>query len=495
MRKRSILIVVAIATISFGARALEPQPSRLPAGADTWGRAVSGRLRSGAEALPRRAGTLVIRGGWLFDGTGDNMVRNRGILIQDSLFVRVNVPLTDEQLRGAQVIELGDNDYMIPGMFDLHAHYALDLRGEGRVDDTSVYPTLFVANGVTSTFPAGEVQPEKMRDLRKRIERGEQIGPRLFNSGPYFGTAREGWTQEITADSIRKEVDYWIGQGAHGFKAKGIQTQHLKALIDAAHRHGATVTGHLDSGQRNSVNPRDAIMMGIDRIEHFEGGDAMTPDRGAYASLVEMKPDMPEFVKQVKLYIEKGAYYDATVSAYGYWALRDPPVYEYFQPEMDYLTPYARKVVEARLPRRVNDQFERIYWVKRDLIKKFFDLGGGHLITLGTDHPSWGEFFTPFSVHRELHVLTLAGIPPAAVLKIATINPARALKVDKRLGTIEAGKLADLVIMRGNPLADMRNTRNVQQVVKHGNVYNARELLASMKGKLGPSSDADLEKW
>lgn len=73
---------------------------------------------------------------------------------------------------------------ILPGFFDLHAHYAVDLRGEGRVDETEVYPTLFLANGVTSTFPAREVQPEKMRDLRLRIEAGDQAGPRLFNSGP-----------------------------------------------------------------------------------------------------------------------------------------------------------------------------------------------------------------------------------------------------------------------------------------------------------------------
>jgi hypothetical protein len=200
-----------------------------------------------------------------------------------------------------------------------------------------------------------------------------------------------------------------------------------------------------------------------------------------------MTPEMPEFQRIVELYIERGVYFDATVSAYGYWAHRDPEVYEYFEPEMDYLTPYARQIVEARLPRPVLEQFEEIYWVKRDLIKKFYDLGGGHLITLGTDHPSWGEFFTPFSVHRELHALTLSGIPAAAVLKIATINSARALKVDDRLGTLEPGKLADLMIMKGDPLEDIRHTRKVHHTVKGGEVYDARALLRAMKGKLGPA--------
>lgn len=446
-----------------------------------------------AVTVPDRA--TVIRGGWLFDGTRGVMVPNRGIVIQDSVLLRVNVDLGMQDLGSAQVIELTDADYVIPGMFDLHAHYALDLRGEGRVDDVRAYPAMFLGNGVTSTFPAGEVNPEQMRDLRLRIERGEQIGPRLFNSGPYFGTAREGWNPEISPEQVRREVDFWVSQGARGFKAKGISAEPLRALIEAAHAHGLTVTGHLGSGYRGTVNPRDAIRMGIDRVEHFMGGDAMPATRSAYASLVEMTPDMPEFRDMVALYKEHGVYFDATLSAYGYYGRRDPEVYTYFAPEMDYLTPYARELVESRLPRRVNEQFERIYWVKRDLIRAFYEMGGGDLITLGTDHPSWGEFFSGFSVHRELHTMVLAGIPPAEALKIATINGARALGVDDRLGTLEPGKLADLVILTGNPLEDIRNTRNPRTVVKNGEIYDARQVLESVKGQLGPRGPGELVAW
>ncbi|MGH7575473.1 MAG: amidohydrolase family protein, partial [Longimicrobiales bacterium] len=273
---------------------------------------------------------LVIRGGWLFDGTGEEAVRNRGIVIHDSVFADVNVDVSETALEGARVIELTDDEFIIPGMFDLHAHYAVDLLGEGRVDEDRVYPALFLGNGVTSTFPAGEVQPERMRDLRLRIERGEQVGPRVFNSGPYFGSAREDWNDATTAEEIAAEVDHWVSQGARGFKAKNIETRHLEPLIESAHRRGLTVTGHLGSGWRGSVNPRDAILMRIDRIEHFAGGDAMTPDRSAYASLVEMTPDMPEFQEIVELFIERGVNFDATLSAYGYYGRRDPEVYTYF---------------------------------------------------------------------------------------------------------------------------------------------------------------------
>lgn len=439
---------------------------------------------------------LAIRGGWIFTSTSDSVRPNVGILIRDSVIVSINEPLDEADLEGAQLIELGDDDYILPGFFDLHAHYAVDLLGRGRVDDTIAYPAMFLGNGVTSTFPAGEVQPEKMRDARIEIDAGRKVGPRIYNSGPYYGSAREGWDDEaMDRDSIHTEVAYWVGQGAHGFKAKNISPRHLEWLIEAAHQRGVTVTGHLGSGFRDSVNPRDAILMGINRIEHFEGGDAMVPTRSAYASLVEMRPDMPEFRDIVELYKEHGAYYDATRSAYGYYGEREAEVYEYFYPEMDYLTPYARQVVEAGLPRRVSDQFETIYWVKRDLIEQFYRQGGGHLITLGTDHPSWGEYFSGFGIHREMHALNKSGIPTHDVLKIATINGARALGVDDQLGTLENGKLADLVIISGNPLADIRNTRQVHTVVKNGDVYDAREVLASVKGALGPVDEADEVNW
>jgi len=162
---------------------------------------------------------------------------------------------------------------------------------------------------------------------------------------------------------------------------------------------------------------------------------------------------------------------------------------------MDYLTPYARAEVEKGPPRRVNEQFERIYWVKRDLIKAFFDMGGGHLITLGTDHPSWGEYFSPFSVHRELHTMVLAGLPAHAALRTATVNASKALKVNDQLGTIEAGKTADLVVLNGNPLEDIRSTRNVATVVRDGRVYDPAELLSSVKGKLGPTGPQGRTGW
>ena len=440
----------------------------------------------------RQTPTLVVRGGNVF--IGDRVVRNPGLVLRAGKIFQVGEDASGGNLEAA-VLQLGDDRYVLPGLFDLHAHYAIDLFGEGRIDERWAYPVIFLANGVTSTFPAGEMNPVEMRELRMRIDRGEAVGPRILNSGPYFGSWRPGWDPQMTAQQIYEEVDYWAAQGARGFKAKGITPDHLRALIQRAHMHGLTVTGHLGSGFRNTVNPRDAILMGIDRVEHFLGGDAIRGDRPAYSSLVEFTPGTAEFDSIVAMYIRHNVYFDATLSAYGYYGERDPEVYAYFTDEKQYLTPYMQRLLQDREPRSVSEQFETIYWVKRKSLKAFYDAGGGHLITLGTDHPSWGEFFSGFSVHRELLSFALAGIPAADVIKFATINAARAMGLGDRLGSIEAGKLADLVVVRGNPLDDIRNTRNVDLVIKAGKVYDARELLRSAEGAIGPRGADQRDEW
>jgi imidazolonepropionase-like amidohydrolase len=443
-----------------------------------------------------QAGDVVFRGGLIFDAVGDTTAPNTGLIVRNGTILAVNANLAGVDLTAARVVDLAPTECLLPGLFDLHAHYAMELYGEGRIDEHAVNPIVFLANGVTSTFPAGEVNPDEMRSAREEIDAGRQVGPRIYNSGPYFGTARPGWNNaEMTPDRIRRDVDEWAAKGARGFKAKGIRLEQLAALIDQAHVHGLTVTGHLDSGARNSVNPKTAILMGIDRIEHFMGGDAISGERSAYASLENLDVTRPEVKAIFDLYLSRNVYYDATVSAYDYWAKKDPQVYTYWVNEMDFLTPYARKAVESRLPRRVNEQFERIYWAKRKEVKAFYDAGGGRLITLGTDHPSWGEFLSGFGSHRELHVLVLSGIPAAAAIKIGTINGARALNVASKLGTLEAGKLADLSVVRGNPLQDIRNTRNVRLVMKAGRFHDAAELLASVRGKMGPSGPDEEPKW
>ena len=427
---------------------------------------------------------VVIRGGWLFDGTGHARVRNHGIVVRDGSFLVVDDSAPDLDLSGARVVTLSDDETILPGFFDLHAHYNVQLMGRKRTEEFLVEPTVYLANGVTSTFPAGEYDPVGMMRLRERIDRGEQAGPRIYDSGPYFGYARPGWDPKaIDRDSLDAEVDYWAEHGARGFKAKIIDAEHLRWLIERAHLHGLTVTGHLGSGYHDVVNPRDAVLMGIDRVEHFIGGDAFPASRSAYASLAGMTPDTPGYMKEVALFRRYGVTFDATVTAYGYFAPHRDSLFDYWTDERRFFTPEVQAWVKAH-PRPGIPAFDSIYHAKCALLAAYYH-GGGRL-GVGTDHPSSGEFLPGFGYHRELEAYVRCGVPPAATLRAATFGGARGMNVSDKLGTIEPGKWADLVVVDGNPLEDIRTTRDVRLVMKAGRIYDPKKLLASVVGKLGP---------
>ncbi len=429
---------------------------------------------------------LLIVGGHRFVTSDGSFVSNRGILVEGGRFRSLDqtgVPVA------AQVVRLTDSQYILPGLIDLHAHYNVRLLRKRR-EEFHVMPIVYLANGVTVTFSAGEYDPDGMLHLRKNIESGQQIGPRLLTSGPYFGRVRPGW-RGISDEQIRSDVDTWAERGVAGFKAKAIGPAQLEVLIRHAHRHDLTVTGHLDSGYRGSVNPRDAIHMGIDRVEHFLGGDAMPPTRSAYASLPGITADMPEFHKITRLYLDTGTWFDCTLTAYGYFGKRGEE-YDYWVDERKFFTPWIQQIVRQRQP-QVMMQFDEIYRAKLKTIAAFHRAGGR--VTLGTDHFSNGEFLPGFGAHRELDALVRAGITPADALRIATINGAKAMKIDSQHGSIETGKSADLFIVTGNPLVNIRNTRNVNHVLRAGIMYDPKVLLNSVVGKLGPHDESQSQNW
>lgn len=438
---------------------------------------------------------LMVLGGSVFETSSGSFVSNRGITVRDGRILSLAAMDDKVHYEAKSILQLEDDQFIIPGLIDCHAHYNVRLLKKRR-EEFVVMPVIYLANGATVTFSCGEFDPVSMRELRLNIESGQQLGPKLVNSGPYFGRARPGWRTPPDEATIRKEVDYWKEQGVGGFKAKSIDPESLRVLVDQAHTHGLSVTGHLDSGYRSSVNPRDAIEMGIDRIEHFIGGDAMPDTRSAYSSLPEIEASDPRYQKEVQLFIDKGVFFDATLTAYGYLgiAMGEREEYNHWIDETQFFTDYFQEKYIANLqPMKGMDIYQRIYEAKLKTIAAFHNAGGK--ITLGTDHVSVGTHLPGFGVHRELDALVRAGIPPADALRIGTINGARALGLEKDHGSIEVGKLADLVIVEGNPLSNIRNTRNVMQVVKQGTVYDPAELFDSVKGKLGPSSAEEEAAW
>ena len=197
----------------------------------------------------------------------------------------------------------------------------------------------------------------------------------------------------------------------------------------------------------------------------------------------------------IDMFLKHEVYYDANLQMYGGINLRselgDAMVWT---DEAKYFTPYARALLEKRGP--PGPESGEAEFTQRVLeLKSLYEAGGEHLLVVGTDEPVYTSLLPGFAFHRELLAMVHAGLPPVAVLRAATINGAKSLKVADQLGSIEVGKLADLYVVNGNPLEDIKTARNVTLVVKAGGVYDPEALLRSAEGKIGPSGPDDHADW
>ncbi|MCH8866611.1 MAG: amidohydrolase family protein [Proteobacteria bacterium] len=438
---------------------------------------------------------VIVRGGWLFDGISDTRRLNTGIVIRDGVFVAIDADLTESDLAAATVIDLTDSATILPGMIDLHAHYNFDLVDNGRAEEVVYNGIIFLANGVTSTWSAGEFFPDRVLEQRDLIDAGEAIGPRLFASGPYFGgfrceysikTALDdciAWPNDISEAEIRAEVDYWASRGIVSIKIKQATPEEARILIEQAHTHGMTTTGHLTNYDGEyDVQLRDAILMGIDRVEH-----QLTLGSGG--------PRSADMQAMIDLILEHDVYYDANLQMYGGINLRNELGSDMiWTNEARYFTPYAQALLEKRGPPPPESDAAEFSQRVLELIK-LYESGGERLLVVGTDEPVYTSLLPGFAYHRELLAMVHAGLPSVVVLKAATINGANALGVADKLGSIAVGKLADLYVARGNPLDDIKAARDVQLVIKAGVIYDAESLLESAEGKIGPVDAGDHADW
>ena len=244
-----------------------------------------------------------------------------------------------------------------------------------------------------------------------------------------------------------------------------------------------TTTGHLTNYEgKYDVHLRDAILMGIDRVEH-----QITLGSGG--------PKSADMEQMIDLILKHHVYYDANLQMYGGINLRNELGSDMiWTDEAKYFTPYTQELLKKRgPPPPESDQAE---FAQRMLeLNKLYESGGEHLLVVGTDEPVYTTLLPGFAFHRELLAMVHAGLPNVVVLKAATIYGANALGVADRLGSIEAGKLADLYVARGNPLDDIKAARDVQLVIKAGVIYDPESLLKSAEGMIGPAGPDDHADW
>ncbi|HUQ92359.1 MAG TPA: amidohydrolase family protein [Bryobacteraceae bacterium] len=387
--------------------------------------------------------------------------------------------------RGARVID-GRGKFLIPGLIDAHVHvtYVLDF---AHLTGDQIFP-LFLGNGVTSIRSTGDlIVAQKL--LSRYAEEHPELSPRLFLCSPLIDgdpPFHGYWGRAVTnPDKVPELVADMADWGVSTFKLYvGTERPVGRKVIEEAHKRGLVVTGHL-----GKYSAQDAVADGIDCLEHIWGVFNFIFPPGA------VKPGVPALERRANVDLQspiardliaaikaRGVFVDPTLAVFrNMLLLADLPEY-YQHPDNAHVPEPLMKYWMKYRAGRMSTTFtpETLDLRKREF-EKYKELTGilyraGVPLLAGTDAP---EPFCPpgFSLHQELEMLVESGLPPAAALQAATINNARVLRAEGKLGSIEPGKLADMVILNADPLALIQNSRKIFKVIKDGRVYDPNRLL------------------
>lgn len=422
------------------------------------------------------------------DGTGAPPAEGRTIVIQNGRITSVT-PAADAKVpAGARVLDLTGHT-VIPGLVGMHNHTFYTTRGRSVQLQFSA-PRLYLGTGLTTTRTTGGTSPYHEINMKRAIDRGSVPGPRMHLTGPYLtGAGGPATMAQISSpEEARRIVNYWADEGVTWFKAyTDISRETLGAAIRAAHARGLKFTGHLCS-----VSFREAVRLGIDNLEHglFTNSDYVpnrTPDHcpsDMRDSLLKVAIDGPEVQQTIREMVTNKVAMSSTLAVYELSYPDRPPledrVLEALAPEAreEYLS--TRKETSARAAQSTMPElFRRAQAFERAFVK------AGGLLGAGVDPTGMGGALPGFGDQRNYELLLEAGFAPVEAIQIMTLNGAKMLSVDDRLGSVTAGKLADLVVIRGNPIATPAEIRNVTIVFKDGVGYDSPKLLGSVKGLVG----------
>jgi hypothetical protein len=328
------------------------------------------------------------------------------------------------------------------------------------------------------------------------------IGPKMHITGPYLegvGSFTPVMHTLTGADDARKMVNFWADQGATSFKAyMNITRDELRAAVEEAHKRGLKVTGHLCS-----IGYREAAEIGIDNLEHGIFPDSefvpnKQPDKCPAAAVNETLRNLDINSEPVKDTIR-------TLVAKKVAVTSTLPVFEASAPlASEQAGPTAigsaSAVLNPRMLNVMNNEARIRYLAARSviaadstmpiLIRKSMDferafVAAGGLLLAGCDPTGNGGVVAGFGDLREVELLVEAGFTPVEAIKIASLNGAKFLGEDSRIGSIAVGKQADLMIVKGNPATKITDIKNVEIVFKDGIGYDSNKLIQSVQGLVG----------
>ena len=425
------------------------------------------RIVDGMGAPARERQTLVIRAGTIAE-------------LGDSARVKPPADATTIDLSGKTIM---------PGLVMVHEHlyYPTGPNVYGQLGASFV--RLYLAGGVTTMRTGGNTNGLMDINLKKQIDAGVVAGPALDATAPYLNGPQSLLQMHTLADAAdaRKQVAYWADMGATSFKAyMQITRDELRAAIDEAHARGLKLTGHLCS-----VTYAEAAELGIDNLEHGfmastdfvaeKQADVCPGQAAGQRSVAALDENGDRFKALVQKLVDKHVALTSTLTVFETFTPGRPK-----PPGLDVLLPELRQQFEESYERASRNQ-QSIYstLLPKDMaLERAFARAGG-LLLAGTDPTGFGGVIPGYSNQRQLELLVEEGFTPVEAIQIGTLNGAKYLGRDTRVGSIATGKQADLVVIDGDPSRNIADVRKVDTVFKQGVGFDPAKLIASVSGKVG----------
>ncbi len=393
-------------------------------------------LRALTASVPNVAGRgFVVRGATLIDGSDRAPIPNSSVIVVNGRIQSAGPSGTGSAMDGLPVID-ARGKWIIPGLWDMHAHAS-------QIDWAPAY----LAGGVTMIRDLGGEEGFLIA-MRDEIASGRALGPRYLLAGLIDGPGPSafGAVSVSTPDEALAAVRRYKNDGFNEIKIY-IQTPPalVPVIVDEAHKLGMTVTGHVPTG----MTARQVVEAGFDGIAHMQ---------------LRGQPGSDQANQQIKFFKAHHTVMDPTMS----WnELSGRPATRLLNdmlPGADGLPLPLARMFRSMSPGNGGNQTPSL-----QLLKQARD--AGLLVVPGTDKGVPG-----LSLQRELELYVQGGMTPLEAIQAGSIVSARSMKLDKELGTVEAGKRADFVILDADPLADISHIRKASRVVAAGNIYDTAAL-------------------
>ena len=453
----------------------------------------------------REAGPLTaIEHVLVIDGTGAAPRGNQTILIDNGRIAAIGPDGSVAIPDGASRVD-GRGRTAIPGLVGMHEHMYRTAPGDGPfhvVQAPVTFPQLYLASGVTTARTAGSVDPHGDLGIRREIEAGRLIGPDLDLTAPYLEGAPPAIAQLYPLrgpDQARAAVRHWASLGFNSIKVyMNISPAELTAAIREARRHGMRVTGHLCS-----IGFEEAARLGIDNLEHgpFAAPDGgLDPQRAPHRCAHEgaegalgagavirhviqnVAVDSPEVQRLIRTLVERRV---AITSTLAVLEGGDRPNLEAIPHLRDLFAPHVWEIqLRRNAAQRPGAAFFAMMLRKEMAFERAFVAAGGRLLS-GADPTGDGHVIAGLGDQRNIELLHEAGFTVPEAIRIATLNGAIFLGRADRIGSLEAGKRADIVFLDGDLSRDIRAITRPLIVFRNGIGYDSRAIYASLRGQVG----------